>query len=182
MIYGPDTRIQVQDLAERHVHASDPPSYRRRQGTLDAHAIGTKGLQGALRQGRAEPVLRLLARVDPKPLDRSSSPVRLLDGCIHDPLPGGPYVDTDPISLNIGDDRPVRHTKGPVSLQHDTAFTSLPSRFLLHGSLPPRLFPGKRSSYSSRTPGTASADPGSCKTPMALSRRAIAILYEFSAS
>ena len=73
--HRPHARIQIQDLAQRHVERSNPAAHRRRQRALDADQIRAKRVDRFVGQPVVEPLEALFARVDFLPRDRALATV-----------------------------------------------------------------------------------------------------------
>src|SRR5690606_382114 len=111
---GADARVEVEDLAERDVQRSHPAADGRRQRPLDPDPELAKRLERLFREPLAGDLDGLLARVDFHPFDPALILVRAFDRRVEDSPRRAPDVGARPITLDEGDDRPVRDPEPPV--------------------------------------------------------------------
>ena len=108
--------VQVHDLADGHVEASEAAAHRSGQRALDADEMLVEGGDGVGRQPVPGLVVCLLAGQHLQPGDAAAVLGR---GRVEHRPRRGPDVDADPVTLDERDDRLVGHNKGAVGAQSD---------------------------------------------------------------
>src|SRR5207237_9735197 len=100
--YGPDTRVEIEDLAQRDIERADPSPDGRRERALDRHPV----LPDRLQRGFGEPTPglaeRLLAGEHLQPLDPPPAARDLGEGGVEHAPRGPPGVRAGAVPLDDG--------------------------------------------------------------------------------
>ena len=108
--------VEVHDLADGDVEASEAAAHRCGQRALDADEMLIEGGDGVGRQPVPGLVVGLLAGQHLEPGDAAAVLGR---GRVEHGPGGGPDVDADPVALHERDDRLVGHAEDAVGTQSD---------------------------------------------------------------
>ena len=108
---------EVEHLPQRYVQRPDAAAHRRRERSLDADQVVTKGLDGIVRQPIVELLEALLTRVDLEPGDLPLAAVSLRDRGVEDAHAGTPNIRTGAVTFDERDDRIVRNDETAVFLR-----------------------------------------------------------------
>ncbi|MNZ67932.1 hypothetical protein D3C78_861900 [compost metagenome] len=115
------TDVQVELLAQGNVQRADATTDRSSQRPLDGNDVVTHRLEGFVRQPGVLIVdlCGLLASIDFHPCDLASALVGFLDCGIDDLDHHRRDIHADAITLDVRDDRIIRHIQGHVGIDAD---------------------------------------------------------------
>ena len=112
----PDAGVEIELLPEGDVERAESAADRGGERPLDGDEVVADRLEGVVGEPVVELVLGLLAGEDLEPDDLLLAAVRLLHRGIEDPPRRLPDVGAGAVTLDEGDDWPVRH--GQVAVLH----------------------------------------------------------------
>src|SRR5437764_5731996 len=109
-----DARIQIEDLPQRHVEASNTATDRRGQWTFDRDLVRLHRLERIVREPFARRRFRFLAGEDLEPREPALAAVGFCDSRIEHAHAGAPDVRTRAVAFDERHDRILRHDEASV--------------------------------------------------------------------
>ena len=112
--HGPQTHVQIQQLAQRHIERANAAADRRRERAFDGDQVVAAGRDGFIRQPAVVCLVRLLAGEHLHPVNLALAAIGFLYRRIEYPHAGAPDVAAGAVAFDEGNDGLVRHLQFAV--------------------------------------------------------------------